>query len=389
MLLIDSVSRRSPRLGDAARFRNQMPDDSLKIAGLLIDTQLALGAGAVFENGMDVFDGAAASEIVDDIIDKIEKFECEIAHGNFGFFAEVDELALDAVASGAPFVFFNQGAAVESVALVAFVKTMEFHDDGLGKSGNRDGFFDFGGDIEHTEFESAEHGVRTDVPPDFFAVVDAVQFDEEIDEILVGAPGLELLGNTGARETSEDGGTKRFQTGIASHPERRAGGEREKVREEIADHVHHVDGGLFVGHGDMNVHAEDQKGTSELLELLDNVFVAFAGGDDLVDPTGKWMSAGGGDLQSNAFGGGDELAARAVHFNAQLADVFADFGARLDDGLVHLAFYLFRDGRRGGRNQLHDVRTERAGGGVNDLELFFDTDGEAVSHGVALRMAVV
>ena len=56
---------------------------------------------------------------------------------------------------------------------------------------------------------------------------------------------------------------------------------------------------------------------------------------------------------------------------------------------MHLAFYLFRDGRRGGRNQLHDVRTERAGGGVNDLELFFDTDGEAVSHGVALRMAVV
>jgi hypothetical protein len=35
------------------------------------------------------------------------------------------------------------------------------------------------------------------------------------------------------------------------------------------------------------------------------------------------------------------------------------------------------------------VRTQRAGRGVNDLKLFFNTDSEAVSHGVALRMALV
>ena len=101
------------------------------------------------------------------------------------------------------------------------------------------------------------------------------------------------------------------------------------------------------------------------------------------------MRAGGGDLQANALRGGDEFTTRAVHFDAQLADVLANFGARLDDGLMHLAFYLLRDTGRGGRNQLHDVGTERAGGGVNNLEFFFDTDGEAVSHDEALRMAVV
>jgi hypothetical protein len=101
------------------------------------------------------------------------------------------------------------------------------------------------------------------------------------------------------------------------------------------------------------------------------------------------VGAGGGNLQSNALSGGHKFAARTMHFDAQLADVFADFGTGLDDRLVHLVFDLFDDVRRSGRNKLHDVRAQRAGSGVNDLKLFFNTDGEAVSHGVALRMAVV
>src|SRR5580700_6187710 len=71
MALVDGVCGGSPRLGDAARFRDQMFYDRLQVAGLLIDAQLALCAGAVFENGVDVFDGAAAAEIVHNVIDKI------------------------------------------------------------------------------------------------------------------------------------------------------------------------------------------------------------------------------------------------------------------------------------------------------------------------------
>ena len=242
-----------------------MPDDSFQIAGLLIDAQLAFGAGAVLENGVDVFDGAAAAEIVDNIIDEIEKLESEFAHRDFDFFAEVDQLAFDTVAGGAPLVFFDQRAAIETVALIALIEAMELHDDGLRKSGDRDRFLDFGGDIEHAEFESAEHGMGPDVPPDFFPVVDAIQFDQKIDEIFVGAPGLELFGNAGAGEAAEDRGAEGFQAGVAAHPERRTGGESQKVWKEIADHVHHVDGGLFIGHGDVNMHSENQKGAGELL----------------------------------------------------------------------------------------------------------------------------
>src|SRR5579863_6903731 len=100
------------------------------------------------------------------------------------------------------------------------------------------------------------------------------------------------------------------------------------------------------------------------------------------------MSASGGNLQAGALGRGHQFATRSVHFDAKLANVFADTGAGFDDGLVHLVFYLLDDVRRSGGNELHDVRTQRASSGVNDLKLFLDTDGKAVSHGVALRMGL-
>src|SRR5882762_10261742 len=116
--------------------------DGAQVAGLLVDAKLPLGAGAFVENGVNVFDGAAAAELVDNIVDESEELDGEVAHGDFGLLAEVDELALDTVARGAPFIFFDQGAAVDAVAHVAGVETMELDDDGLRERGDGDGFFD-------------------------------------------------------------------------------------------------------------------------------------------------------------------------------------------------------------------------------------------------------
>src|SRR5258707_8747617 len=266
---------------------------------------------------------------------------------------------------------------------------MQLDDEGLGERGDGHSFFDFGGDIAHAELERAERRMRAHVPPDFFAAVDAVELNEEAEKIFVGAPGFELLGNAGARETAKDGSAEGFQAGVATHPERRAGGEREQVRKEIANHVHHVDRGLLVGHGDVYVHAEDQEGASERLEFLDDMLVALAGGDDLIDPTGEGVRAGGGELQAGALGSGDQLTAGTMHFDAQLAAVFANFRAGLDDGLVHLVLDLLDDVRRSGGDKLHDMRAELTGGGGNDLKLFFYADGKAVSDGGAPRGLVV
>src|SRR5713101_8072373 len=52
---------------------------------------------------------------------------------------------------------------------------------------------------------------------------------------------------------------------------------------------------------------------------------------------------------------------------------------------MHLVLDLFDDVRRSGGDELHYVRTKLTGSGINNLKFFFYADGEAVSHGVALR----
>ncbi len=368
-----------------ACFRNDIAHHGLEIAGFLVNTQLAVSAGAFVHDGADIFNSVAAAEIVDDVINKLEQFMNEFARGDFRFLAKVNELAFDAVASRAPLVLFDEGAAIQSPAHVALVEAMKLDDDGLAESGDGDGFIHFCANVEQAELKSAEGRVGTDVPPDFFAVIDAIELDEEVDEIFVRAPGFELFGNAGARKTAEDGGAEGFEARVPAHPEGRTGGKRKKVRKEIADAVHHVDGGLLIGHGDVDVHAEDQKRAGELAHLFDDVLVAFAGRDDLIDPTGKRMGSRGGDLEVGALGGGHEFSARTIHVRAEFRYIFADAGAGFDDGLVKLMLHLFGDTGGDSGNDLADVGTKLARGWVNDLEFFLDTDGEAVRHNVSLR----
>ncbi len=161
------------------------------------------------------------------------------------------------------------------------------------------------------------------------------------------------------------------------------------MRQEISHHVHHVDSGLLVRHGHVDVHAEDQQRPGQLLQLFNDVLIPLARRDHLVDPARKWMRAGSRNLQSRAFRRCHQFATRAVHLDAQLAHVLADIRPRLHDGLMHLALHLLDDAGRRRGDELSDVRAQFARGRINDLKLFFDADGKAVSHGVALRVAWV
>src|SRR6266480_1421445 len=86
-------------------------------------------------------------------------------------------------------------------------------------------------------------------------------------------------------------------------------------------------------------------------------------------------------LQPRSFRGGNQLAARPVHFDPQLAHVLADLRSCLYDRLMHFMLHLVLN--RGGNlvHQLHHVRAQLACRWIDDLEFFLDTDGEAVSHG--------
>src|SRR3989442_742834 len=386
---VHGVRRRSPRLGHSgAGFGDQVAHDGLQVAGFMEDAQLAVRARAFVHDRVDILNGAPAAQVVHDVVHEFEQFGNELAHGHFGFLAKVDEFSIDAVTRRAPLVFFDECAPVKAPTDVALVQAVELHNDRLGERGDRHRLFHFGGDIEHAEFEGAEGGVRAHVPPNLFAVVDAVQLDEKIYKIFVGAPGFELFGHTGARKAAEDRRAKRLEPGISAHPERRAGGERQEMREEVAHAVHHVDGSLLVGHGDVDVHAEDEQGSRELPHLFDDVLITLAGRNNLVNPARKRGGARGGDLEPGAFGSAAKLAARAMHFDAQLAHVIADARAGFDDVLVQLVLDLLSNVRRSGGEELADVRTQLARCGIDDLKFLFDTNGEAVSHEVALRIAV-
>ena len=76
-----------------------MLHDGAQIAGLLIDAKLPLGAGAFIENGVNVFDGAAAAELVDGIVVGSRAVEAaEAGPAELARFVSSLRAALDAVA---------------------------------------------------------------------------------------------------------------------------------------------------------------------------------------------------------------------------------------------------------------------------------------------------
>src|SRR5260370_1789669 len=90
-------------------------------------------------------------------------------------------------------------------------------------------------------------------------------------------------------------------------------------------------------------------------------------------------------MKSGAFGSGDQFAARAMHFETQLADVLANARAGFDDRLMQLVLELLGHIRGSWGYDLANMRTQFACCGINDLEFFFDADSEAVSHEAAFR----
>ena len=77
----------------------------------------------------------------------------------------------------------------------------------------------------------------------------------------------------------------------------------------------------------------------------------------------------------------DQLVADPENLVAQLGDVGTDPRADLDDRLVHLPLDLIAEGRGRGGEQCDDVRPELPRLRVDDLELLFDAQREAVHEG--------
>jgi len=130
----------------------------------------------------------------------------------------------------------------------------------------------------------------------------------------------------------------------------------------------------------VDVQPENQQRARELLQLFDDALVARAGRDDLVLPVRERVRTGGGDPQPDALRALGELAPDSADFVFEVVDVGADLRADFDDGLVQFPLDLIAERRRARRQQLRNVRTQRPGIRIDDLELLFDADRERVRH---------
>ena len=139
-------------------------------------------------------------------------------------------------------------------------------------------------DVADAELQRAELRVRAHVPPDLLAVVDRAGADQQIDIAIELGARHERRRDAGAREVRKDRAAVGFEAGVAAHPERRRGRERQHMRQDVARDVHQIDRDIIVGHADMHMHAEDQQLERQILHFVDHAFVALERRDLLVHP---------------------------------------------------------------------------------------------------------
>src|ERR1019366_9874411 len=87
-------------LQSGGRLGYDVVDHGLEVAGAFPDGQLAVGAGAVLQDLVDIAHLLAAPELVDLAVDELEQLEDERVRVHLLLLAEVDELSGDAVARG-------------------------------------------------------------------------------------------------------------------------------------------------------------------------------------------------------------------------------------------------------------------------------------------------
>src|SRR5882762_1555830 len=85
-------------------FGNNIVHHGFEVFRAVVNLNLPVGAGALGQNLLHVVDLGAGAEFIHHVINEFEQLVDQVAGGDLLGFAEVDHLAVDAIAGGAPAV---------------------------------------------------------------------------------------------------------------------------------------------------------------------------------------------------------------------------------------------------------------------------------------------
>src|SRR5205807_2372927 len=230
-----SRSRTAPaarliRDGGPHGFGREQLDHRTSVAAVLQDLQLAVRAGPLRQDRVDVLDRLPRAQLIHDIVDELDELDREVSHRDLRLLAEVDQVAVDAIADSSPLVLGDQSRHVLAKTEVARAELEQLGADGLHQGCEADRLLEPGRHVAHAELEGWKARVGAEVPPDLLAVVDRAGLDQELDVVLVLVVRGDVRRNAGARKVRPDDTSIRLQARVPPHPERARRAQREEVR---------------------------------------------------------------------------------------------------------------------------------------------------------------
>src|SRR5438105_15938938 len=105
--------------GVSDRLRREQLDHRTSVAAVLQDLQLAVRAGPLRQDRVDVLDRLPRAQLIHDIVDELDELDRELSHRDLRLLAEVDQVAVDAIPNRSPFVLGDQSRHVLAKTEVA------------------------------------------------------------------------------------------------------------------------------------------------------------------------------------------------------------------------------------------------------------------------------
>ena len=237
--------------------------------------KLAVGAGPSLDDLARPGDLGGAAEMVGVLADKLEQLLDQLGEGHDRALAEIDHALGRAVALRAPAVLAHQEGRVVAPALVLPAQAIEHAQDAAEQRGDGDAVVEQRADIGDAHLERGEARRGPQVPPDLGRVLDQPGVHQNLDGALIFAVAAELMRHAGAGQLVEHRQAVGLEPGRLPLPERRGGGERKEMRQEICRLAEQVDAQILVLDADMHMHAADHQPARHLLQVAREHVVAL------------------------------------------------------------------------------------------------------------------